>query len=106
MKSIRVQLLLLFLIGFLCPAVGSAQQQRMSAEELERAEAMASSVTIYRDRFGVPHVYGPTDASVVFGFTWARAEDEFARMQQSLLTGAGRLSELMGSAGISFRIER
>ena len=31
------------------------------------AATLAASVTIYRDEFGVPHVYGPTDASVIFG---------------------------------------
>jgi acyl-homoserine-lactone acylase len=42
-------------------------------------QAMAASVTIYRDRSGVPHVYGPPDASVVFGFAYAQAEDFFWR---------------------------
>jgi acyl-homoserine lactone acylase PvdQ len=28
---------------------------------------IARSVTIYRDTYGVPHVFGPTDASCVFG---------------------------------------
>ena len=31
------------------------------------AEALAEKVTIYRDTFGVPHVYGQTDAAAVFG---------------------------------------
>ena len=28
--------------------------------------AETAQVTIYRDEWGVPHIYGPTDASVVF----------------------------------------
>ncbi|MEL7498750.1 MAG: penicillin acylase family protein [Planctomycetota bacterium] len=63
---------------------------------LARAETMANEVTIYRDSFGTPHVFGTTDASTVFGFTYARAEDEFQKIQRSLLSGCGRLSELMG----------
>jgi acyl-homoserine lactone acylase PvdQ len=29
-----------------------------------KLEKIARSVTIYRDTYGVPHVYGPTDASI------------------------------------------
>ena len=39
-----------------------------------RIERLARSVTIYHDNYGVPHVYGPTDASCVFGFAYAQAE--------------------------------
>ena len=38
-----------------------------------RPEQVARSVTIYRDRYGVSHVHGPTDASCVFGFAYAQA---------------------------------
>ena len=41
------------------------------------AKQLAQSVTIYRDGFGVPHIDGPTDESVVFGFAYAQAEDFF-----------------------------
>ena len=72
------------------------QVQRMSEGDRSRALQMAQSVTIYRDTFGVAHVYGPTDASVVFGFTYARAEDEFQKIHRGLLTAIGRMSELAG----------
>src|SRR6185503_8989216 len=38
---------------------------------------LARTVTIYRDTYGVPHVFGRTDASTVFGFAYAQAEDNF-----------------------------
>ena len=53
------------------------ENQKLAAEfkaSVARAATMATKVTIDRDKFGVPHVYGPTDASVVFGFTYARAD--------------------------------
>jgi acyl-homoserine-lactone acylase len=37
------------------------------------AEARARRVTIYRDSFGVPHVFARTDADCVFGFAYAQA---------------------------------
>ncbi len=62
--------------------------------------AMAGSVTIYRDRFGVPHVYGPTDASVVFGFAYAQAEDFFWRLEQNFVLALGRSAEVDGESGL------
>lgn len=54
------------------------------------------SVTIIRDRFGVPHVYGPTDASVVFGLAYAQAEDNLELLEYSALLALGRVTELEG----------
>lgn len=65
----------------------------------DRLEARAQRVTIYRDSFGVPHVYGETDADCVFGFMFARAEDEFARIERALIGMSGRGSEAFGQLG-------
>ncbi|NVK49059.1 MAG: penicillin acylase family protein, partial [Cyclobacteriaceae bacterium] len=35
--------------------------------EIERWEAQAERVEIIRDDFGVPHIYGKSDADAVFG---------------------------------------
>ncbi|MGH9176004.1 MAG: penicillin acylase family protein, partial [Vicinamibacterales bacterium] len=40
-------------------------------------EQRAQNVTIIRDDWGIPHVYGKTDADVVFGVMFAQAEDDF-----------------------------
>ena len=34
-------------------------------------------IKIVRDKWGVPHIYGKTDADVIYGFAWAHAEDNF-----------------------------
>ena len=49
-------------------------------------------VTIDRDRFGVPHVYGTNRANTEFGAGWATAEDRGLYLQ--LLRGAARISAL------------
>src|ERR1700737_2611227 len=54
------------------------------------------SVTIYRDNFGVPHVYGPTDASCVFGYAYAQSEDNFWQIEDSYMRSLGRASEVYG----------
>ena len=61
-----------------------------------RAERIARSVTIYRDSYGVPHIYGPTDASCVFGYIYAQAEDNFWQIEDSYIRALGRASEVYG----------
>ncbi len=68
--------------------------------ESDRLERCARTVTIYRDTYGVPHVYGPTDASVVFGMAYARAEDELKRVEGFYIRVLGRMAEVAGEAGL------
>lgn len=60
------------------------------------AERMAHSATIYRDAYGVPHVFGPTDAACVFGYAYAQAEDNFWQIEDNYLRALGRASEVHG----------
>src|SRR5215216_4753002 len=59
-------------------------------------QVLAREVTIYRDVYGVPHVFGRTDASTVFGFAYAQAEDNFWRVEENFILALGRASELYG----------
>ena len=63
--------------------------------------ANANEVTIIRDSWGVPHVYGPTDASVVFGFVYAQAEDNFWQIEDTMIQALGRYAEVVGEAGLA-----
>jgi acyl-homoserine-lactone acylase len=74
--------------------------QAGSVGETERWEARAAGVRIVRDDWGVPHVYGETDADAVFGAMYAQAEDDFARIELNLLNAQGRLAEAEGEAEI------
>ncbi len=61
---------------------------------------LAGQVTIYRDRFGVPHVAGKTDAAAAFGFGYAQAEDYFARLEDNFIRALGRRSEVTGASAL------
>lgn len=65
-----------------------------------RLERIARGVTIYRDTYGVPHVYGPTDSSVIFGFMYAQAEDNFWQIEDSYIQSLGRASEVYGEKSL------
>ena len=60
-------------------------------------EQMAQSVTIYRDNYGVPHIYAPTDVAAVFAYAYAECEDNFWQVEDSYLRSLGRASEVYGS---------
>ena len=59
-----------------------------------------SKIDIVRDSYGVPHIFGATDAAVAYGLAWAHAEDDFKTIQQSYLAGNGLLTKAIGNAGI------
>jgi penicillin amidase len=61
-----------------------------------QTDLLARNVTIYRDTYGVPHVFGRTDASTAFGFAYAQAEDNFWRVEENFILALGRASELYG----------
>ena len=65
-----------------------------------RWERQAQDVTIIRDDWGIPHVYGKTDADAVFGLMYAQAEDDFNRIETNYLNAMGRLAEAEGESAI------
>jgi acyl-homoserine lactone acylase PvdQ len=65
-------------------------------QEVARYGAEAQRVTIVRDSWGVPHIYGKTDADAVFGLMYAQCEENFPRVERNYLEMMGRLSELEG----------
>jgi acyl-homoserine-lactone acylase len=67
-----------------------------SGGEVARLEARAERVEIIRDDWGVPHIYGPTDADAVFGLMYTQAEDDFNRIETNFLTSLGRMAEARG----------
>ncbi len=64
-------------------------------------------VTILRDTYGVPHVFGHTDADAAYGFGYAHSEDDFLTIQQVLLAARGDLATVYGpdSAPADYLVE-
>lgn len=97
-KQSRMKKLNYFLFsGILFLAVVACQKENYSHSI--KPDKIAQQVTIYRDIYGVPHIYGPTDESVVFGFAYARAEDRFQKLEDHYIQVIGRLSEVEGRKG-------
>ena len=71
--------------------------QDTDPKTLARWNEEAKRVTIIRDTYGVPHVYGKTDADAVFGLLYAQCEENFHQVEENNLEMLGRMSEVYGS---------
>ena len=61
-----------------------------------RWEREARDVTIIRDKWGIPHIYGKTDAEAVFGLMYAECQEDFSRVEKNYLEMLGRQAEAYG----------
>ena len=59
--------------------------QPFSKAEITRWEKQSGQVSIIRDNWGIPHIYGKTDADAVFGLLYAQCEDDFKRVEMNYI---------------------
>lgn len=83
-------------VVFFSLIMASAFAQSPSTAEVKRWEAQAKQVNIVRDTYGVPHIYGKTDADVVFGLMYSQCEENFERIERNYLEMLGRRAEMEG----------
>jgi len=88
------KLIILFLIVAACTPTSQDQ------EDIRRWKKQAKNVTIYRDGFGIPHIYGKTDADAVFGLMYAQCEDDFNRVEVNYINALGRMAEVIGESAL------
>jgi len=88
----RIYIVLLLVIS----ACSTPQPQT----EQSRWKAHATNTEIIRDDFGVPHIYGKTDADAVFGLLYAQCEDDFNRVERNYIWAIGRLAEVEGEEAL------
>jgi acyl-homoserine-lactone acylase len=82
----------------LCSFSLSLFSQNPSTKEIAKFQEGAKKVTIIRDNWGIPHIYGKTDADAVFGLMYAQCEDDFNRIEMNYIEKLGRLSEIKGKS--------
>ena len=54
------------------------------SEQTQKAEDY--NVMIYRDTWGVPHIFGQSDEDAAFGLAYANSEDDFKNIQDVIIT--------------------
>ena len=60
------------------------------------ADAQEQKVTIYRDTYGVPHIYGDSAEAAAFGQGYAQAEDRLETLLKAYLKARGRMARAFG----------
>ncbi|MEM8917985.1 MAG: acylase [Pseudomonadota bacterium] len=79
--------------------VGLMIWEPLTVEGADAPPEQSYEARIVRDEFGVPHIFGKTDADVAYGVAYAHAEDDFATLQEVSAMVRGRLATLNGSDG-------
>jgi len=74
--------------------------QSFSKEEISRWEKQAKNVSIIRDNWGIPHIYGKADADAVFGLMYAQCEDDYKRVEMNYIEKLGRMAEVKGVSSL------
>jgi acyl-homoserine-lactone acylase len=91
---------LIVLVALTVSACAAQTAPQADSPELTAWKKRAAGVTIIRDDWGVPHIYGRTDADAVFGLMYAQAEDDFNRVETNFINSQGRLAEAEGEKEI------
>ena len=89
---------ILFFTLALC--IISCKTETQLKTEIDHWKAQAEQIEIFRDDYGVPHIYGKTDADAVFGLLYAQCEDDFNRVEQNYIWATGRLAEVEGEEAL------
>jgi len=99
-KNIFLSFLVFVLLSFAPVAAKAFSESVFSTSEIARWQERAKNVTITRDKWGVPHINGKTDADAVFGLLYAQSEDDFPRVERNYYWAIGRLAEVEGEDAI------
>ncbi|MCA1757434.1 MAG: penicillin acylase family protein [Bacteroidales bacterium] len=90
LRNILLQSAVVLLIASSCSGSGG------NSREIAGWQKQADKITIIRDSYGIPHIYGETDADAVFGMIYAQCEDDFNRVEVNYITAMGRMAEVKG----------
>lgn len=80
----------LFLLIIILPVACSFPDKKAESQQYKE---LAQRVTIIKDRWGIPHIYGKTDADAVFGLMYAQCEESFERVERNYLQILGKMAE-------------
>ncbi|MBM3290548.1 MAG: penicillin acylase family protein, partial [Candidatus Hydrogenedentes bacterium] len=71
-----------------------------TAPEPKAQPVPGKQVTIYRDKWGVPHIFADTDAAAAFGLGYAQAEDRLPDIYANARLAVGRAAEVEGEDAV------
>lgn len=102
MKPLKFWLSFVTLVLFAFVAIGYGWLTS-SVPQLEgtiEVNGPGATVTIARDEHGVPHIDAASENDLAFGLGFAHAQDRLWQMEMNRRIGSGRVSEVLGEAGL------
>ena len=93
----RIALTLAVLV--IVTGIGLAIWEPIGVHEAEAPPAREYDVQITRDKFGVPHINGKTDADAAYGLAYAHSEDDFPVIQEVVASTRARNGAMIGQDG-------
>ena len=95
MKTMK-HILLLISLGLMLVSCQSLDKTEVNFY-LEKAKSYKAKIT--RDIWGVPHVFGETDADAAFGLAYAHAEDDFKNIAENMYLYRAQMGLKDGASG-------
>ena len=60
--------------------------------------SLSADVMVYRDSYGVPHIYGTNESDVIFALGYCQAQDRLFMMEMARRLTRGQMSAIMGDS--------
>ncbi|UCF61049.1 MAG: penicillin acylase family protein [Anaerolineaceae bacterium] len=79
----------------------TVRRQFPQTEGTIQLPGLEGQVEVYRDSYGVPHIYAKTSHDLLMAQGFVHAQDRFWQMEFWRRAGAGRLSEILGESALS-----
>ena len=100
-RASRIGLILVAFLGLLLIAAAVAgfilvRSPFPNTDGTVTLAGLQSEVEVYRDEYGVPHIYAENERDLFFAQGYVHAQDRFWQMEWSRHVGQGRLSEIVG----------
>lgn len=100
MKSMLFQIKMVKYLTLLFLIPIGLKAQAFNDEEINLWKQQVKLVSIIRDNWGVPHIYGKTDADAVFGLMYSLCEDNYWQLEETFISALGRESEIYGESSL------
>lgn len=103
-RILLIVLIILILLGAAAAGFGPILVRNKAVESFPQVEGeiqvagLDGPVDVYRDSYGIPHVYASTHHDLFFAQGFVHAQDRFWQMDFWRHQSAGRLSELLGKS--------
>ncbi|MFX0117431.1 MAG: penicillin acylase family protein, partial [Candidatus Hodarchaeota archaeon] len=69
-------------------------------ETISGLDLQGDEVTVYRDEWGVPHIYAENEHDLYYAVGWVHAQDRLWQLDIQKRMFTGTLSEVVGDAGL------